>query len=195
MSFDITVCIPSIPPRAALLHRAVGSALAQTLEPAAISIAVDRHHQGAAMTRNRALNAATTEWVAFLDDDDEMYPQHLMTLAAEVERTGADVVFPWFDTAPPKHDPFPPEFETLPYNPEAPHMFPITTLVRRSYAIEVGGFPVYHDPNNTVGAGEDWFFWLAMRDAGAKIVHVSQRTWVWHMDNPKGNTGGLGHRW
>lgn len=195
MSWQITACIPSIAPRKKLLQRAVNSVLNQTLSVSAISIAIDNHHHGAAATRNRALYGATTEWVAFLDDDDEWYPFHLQELAEAAEATGADVVFPWFSTSPPNHDPFPEIFETLPYNPETPHMFPITTLVRRSLAVEVGGFSLETDPNNTVGAGEDWFFWLAMRDIGAKIVHINARTWVWHMDNPDGNTGGLGHRW
>jgi glycosyltransferase involved in cell wall biosynthesis len=195
VSWKITACIPSIVPRHKLLQRAVASVLQQTLPVTSISIAIDNSHEGAAHTRNRALEGASTEWIAFLDDDDEWYPHHLQTLALCAEQTGADVVFPWFNTSPLDHDPFPPIFETLEYNPETPHMFPITTLVRRSMAVEVGGFPLINDPENTVGAGEDWFFWIAMRDAGAKIVHVPQRTWVWHMDNPEGNTGGLGHRW
>ena len=184
---DVTVCIPSIPPRAPLLQRAITSVLAQERPADALSIAIDNHKQGAAMTRNRALFAVKTEWVAFLDDDDEMYQRHLRRLFEHQELTGADVVFPWFDVIG-GLDPFP-VLEGLEFKPETPHSFPITTLVRTQLALEVGGFPVERDPQNTVGAGEDWYFWLKLIEAGAHIVHLNERTWCWHHDS--GNTGGL----
>lgn len=70
----ITVAIPTIPPRRALLRRALRSVQDQTMPAAAISVAVDLDRQGAWVTRQRALNAVQTPWVAFLDDDDEFLP-------------------------------------------------------------------------------------------------------------------------
>lgn len=186
----ITVCIPTIPPRADLLERALRSVMGQTLMPSNIAIAYDTERLGAAATRNRALFTASTEWVAFLDDDDELYPEHLAKLMAHAEATGADVVFPWFDVEG-GGDPFPPDFETREYDPAVPHSFPITTLVRRSFAWAVGGFPP--GVHGEVAAGEDWQFWIAVRDRGAKIRHLSERTWRWHHHGA--NTGGLPDRW
>ena len=66
---DITVAIPTIPPRGALLQRAISSVLSQTLPAGGLSVAVDNQRSGAAGTRARALAAVTSPWVAFLDDD------------------------------------------------------------------------------------------------------------------------------
>jgi glycosyltransferase involved in cell wall biosynthesis len=48
--------------------------------PVVVSAALDIDRQGAAATRQRALEQAGTKWVAFLDDDDEMDPWHLFEL-------------------------------------------------------------------------------------------------------------------
>jgi hypothetical protein len=98
-------------------------------------------------------------------------------------------VFPWFDVEG-GTDPFP-IHEGRVYDPQAPHSFPITTLVRRSLAYAVGGFP----PGVTgeEATGEDWQFWIRLRDVGAAIVHLPERTWTWHHDS--NNTAGLASRW
>jgi len=172
-----------------MLQRAIDSVLTQTYPAIAISIAVDHERKGAAVNRNRALCAASTEWVAFLDDDDEMYPEHLQTLVEHQIATDADVVFPWFDTSS-GADPFP-QFEGRQYDYAEPHMFPITTLVRRQFTFLVGGFPYDHTSKEC--AGEDWQFWLKIRDAGAKFAHVNARTWLWNHHGE--NTSGLPSRW
>jgi glycosyltransferase involved in cell wall biosynthesis len=77
---DITVCIPTIPPRAKMLARALESVAEQTLQPAAIIVEYDHEHTGAAATKNRALAKVTTPLVAFLDDDDHFLPHHLAVL-------------------------------------------------------------------------------------------------------------------
>lgn len=192
LTHEITMCIPSIPIRSDLLLQAIKSVREQSYPVQAISITIDNDKLGAAENRNRALFNTSTEWVAFMDDDDILYPNHLELLVAKQIETEADVVFPWFDTDPPGGDPFPAEFETREYNPAEPHMFPITTLVRRRFAMEVRGFPVA-DPVSAVCAGEDWTFWLKMRDAGAIFAHVPQRTWCWNMKGQ--NTSGLPTRW
>jgi glycosyltransferase involved in cell wall biosynthesis len=188
---DITVCIPSIPPRTEMLQRAIGSVLAQYHPAAGISVSIDHDRLGAAANRNKTFMGVRTEWIAFLDDDDWMRPEHLRTLVETQLETGADVVFPWFDTDPPGCDPFPPAFETRPYNPHEPHMFPITTLVRRELAFKVGGFPP--GVPGEEAAGEDWQFWLLLRDAGARFERADGRTWVWSHHGE--NTSGLPSRW
>ena len=74
---QVTVCIPSIPPRAAYLQRAIASVCAQTYPVSAISVAIDHQRLGAPATRNKAFFQARTEWVVFLDDDDELNPDYL----------------------------------------------------------------------------------------------------------------------
>lgn len=190
MTHQITVCIPSIPPRRDDLSRAVTSVLGQTYPVTAINIAIDHQKLGAAATRNRAFMAAHTPWIAFLDDDDILYPQHLQRLVEHQQATGADVVFPWFDTEPAGNDPFP-QFFGRQYDPQVPHMFPITTLVRRDLAYAVGGFPP--GVPGEEAAGEDWQFWLKMRDRGAVFAHLPERTWLWRHTGR--NTSGLPSRW
>lgn len=191
----ITVCIPSIAPRSALLARAVQSAAAQTLTPFAINIAFDHLHEGHGLTRNRAIREAATEWVAFLDDDDELYPFHLEHLAQCALENDADVVFPWFDVEN-GIDPFP-QFENVPWDPEHPHIFPVTVLVRRSFILRVGEFPGYpsYDNATDIVAGNDYAMWTKVFDAGAKVVHLPERSWKWVHNPPGGNTSGRGDRW
>lgn len=186
---DVTVCIPSIPPRKDKLLRAVKSVINQKEPPDAIAIAIDTEHEGAAVTRNRVLNMATTEFVAFLDDDDEMFPQHLSHLFARQRETEADVVWPWFEMDEWAWDPL--GHEHRDWDPDEPHQFPITTIVRRELALDVGGFPEGYRASETC-AGEDWVFWCRLNDAGAKFVRLAERTWIWHWE---GNTSGLGDRW
>jgi len=188
----ITVVIPSIPPRAHLLHRAVGSVLRQMLPAAALSVVVDHQREGAPVTRQRALDAVGTEWVAFLDDDDEMQPEHLARLMACAEETGADYVYPWY-TVVGGADPMPGHFGR-PWDPADPRQTTITTLVRTELAQEVGFLRPAE--GGTVGGqvwGEDYQFTLGCQRAGAQIVHLPERTWLWHHDS--GNTSGRPDRW
>jgi glycosyltransferase involved in cell wall biosynthesis len=177
-----TICavIPSIPPRARLLQRAIASVLGQTRPVDQLSIAVDREGLGAGATRHRALEAAGTEWVAFLDDDDEWLPPHIEKLLAHAEETGADLVFPWFNTVG-GIDPFPQHFGKV-WDPAEPTHTTIVTMVRRELALKIGGFDDGQEDGFADGntAGEDWRFILRLIDAGAHISHLPERTWKWH---------------
>src|SRR4051812_3654330 len=89
-------------------------------------VAADLHAEGPSILRNRLVGMARTEWVAFVDDDDRVYPEHLSTL---LENSGdADVVYTMCDvegrTWKPEHDC---ELRIL----EAANTIPITALVRR----------------------------------------------------------------
>lgn len=189
---DITVCIPSIPSRTLLLHRAVESVLAQTHPAAAVSIARDLHREGGAATRQRALEAVRTPWVAFLDDDDEMMPEHLEKLFRHAQETNADYVYSWFETVPNGRDPFPPNHFTDPFNPSNPIETTITILVRTEIANRAGGFQPHFEANEE-WPGEDRRFTLACIELGANIQHLPERTWYWHHDS--NNTSGLASRW
>jgi hypothetical protein len=178
-----------------MLENALSSVVRQTWPPDQISVAIDHHGEGASATRNRALDAIDTEWVAFLDDDDEFLPLHLEHLVVKAAETGADLVYPWFDgintdffRLPAEDDPdrlrTP---EGMPFTPhvenrlrgESGNFIPITVLVRTSLVKEVGGFIDQGKPGD-MPTGEDYMLWLRLLDAGAKFVHLNERTWRWN---------------
>src|SRR3546814_17041614 len=68
--------------------------MAQTLPARAVIVQADNDKEGSAVTRNRALEAVRTPWVAFLDDDDQFLPHHLQRLSQALTETHADVVYP-----------------------------------------------------------------------------------------------------
>lgn len=192
---EITVVIPTIPPRRHLLERALESVKAQTLLPQHVIVNEDRQRHGAAITRQRALEQAKTDWVAFLDDDDEFKPGHLSCLAAAAQETGADYVYSWYDVVG-GTDPRPEQFGQQ-FDPCNPTQTTITTLVRTELAQEAGFLP--DTPDTTLRspdryyAGEDWLFTRRCNDLGAYIFHTPFKTWKWwHWG---GNTSGLPDRW
>lgn len=200
----ITVAIPTIPPRKTQLRRALASVAAQTVAPAAVAVAYDLDRQGSAATRNRALAMVDTEWTAFLDDDDQLLPHHLETLAAAARETAADVVYAlprvidgagrqvarqWDWGGGPVFDPG--------LLRRKAHI-QTTCLVRTKIAKEVGGFQWVTDETGAVN--DDHGFFLALLDGGARFHHVHEETFIWNHWNygrpgVPGNTSGQPTRW
>jgi glycosyltransferase involved in cell wall biosynthesis len=187
---NVTVIIPTIPPRRQMLRRAVHSVMSQTVMPGRISIEIDSQHEGSAATRNRALGSLTTDWVAFLDDDDVFLPDHLCALLLHAEDTGADVVYSWpeMNGGP---DPSPDRFG-VPFDPELLKVrsyIPVTSLVRTSaiFGADAEFRPWKGTPY------DDWGFYCQLLEAGAKFSHRPERTWVWNIHGY--NTSGRGDRW
>lgn len=172
---DVTVVIPTIPPRRDnLLQAAVASVWAQDHPVAALSVSVDLHREGAWVVRQRGLDTVRTPWVAFLDDDDEFYPQHLRRLLECAHESGADYVFSYWDlnrTAAVLGDTFGRRFD-----PAAPHHTTMTVMVRTEIAQQVG---FTAPPEGMIVAGEDWRFMLGCIERGANIVHLPEQTWFW----------------
>ena len=85
----VSVIIPAHPARMlnGMLQRALSSVWAQTRVPDAVHIVIDTGREGAAATRQRALMAASTDFVAFLDSDDLFLPKHLEWLMTHQEET------------------------------------------------------------------------------------------------------------
>jgi glycosyltransferase involved in cell wall biosynthesis len=195
MGSGISVVIPTIITRDLLVGRAVASAARQTLQPEAIIVVPDSGPYGAAWTRTRGLEQVRTEWVAFLDDDDEMNVDHLEKLHAHAIATESDFVFSWF-TVMGGTDPFPAN-EHREFDPEDPHQTTVTVLVRTEAAVAVGGFEdgIDGDPGtDTQGnrAGEEFRFAKRIAAAGYKIGKLHERTWTWHHHQHRGgNTSGL----
>lgn len=186
MSSGVTAVIPTIPPRHGVLAHALESVRRQTRPVDDIIVEVDEAGEGAWVTRNRAIARVDTEWIAFLDDDDEWKPNHVELLLGEALRTGADYIFPWFDLGincgqVDRLGHFGREFD-----PTSPHHTTMTILVRTELARAVGF--TAPEPGARV-AGEDWRFTLGCVARGAKIVHLPRRTWIYHCF--PGGTSGL----
>jgi hypothetical protein len=151
-------------------------------------VEVDKYREGAAVVRNRGLQKVTTEWVAFLDSDDQLKKHHLETLVHGAQATGADYLFTWYEPIGFRYDPLP-HFGKV-FDPENPTQTTITTLVRTELAQEVGFRDV--PPGKLVDGqryGEDFQFTVECIAKGAKILHIPERTWLWNAHGA--NTSGL----
>ena len=170
-----------------MLKRALASVQAQTI-PARAVVQLDVTRAGSAATRNAALKGVTSPWVAFLDSDDTMDPEHLERLAAHAEKTGADLVYPWFRVDG-YTDPWPWRYG-MEFDPAAlqrSNFIPVAVLARTDLVREVGGFVA--DPKFAPPAQcDEWGLWLRMLDAGARFAHLPERTWTWVAHS--GNTSG-----
>lgn len=204
-SAPISVVLPTHPARGhvsdpgTLLGRAVASVRAQTLHPAGgISIACDLDGQGAAVTRQRALDEALEAvenldewWVSFIDSDDTWYPHHLETHWRLLRESGADVAHSWFNG----NQPFGPEGEIThrgrQVDPKAPHHITMTLTVRASLA-KAAGFLQPEGWMHPEWAGEDWQFYLRLCEMGAKFIGTPDVTWTYFVHH--GNTSGLPNR-
>lgn len=214
----VSVVIPAHPGRLAngLLAEALQSVWQQTQPPDAVCVAIDRTKAGAPATRQRALDMAQTEWVAFLDSDDLFEPRHLELLSQHARATGADVVYSWFTilqcfpngvrrrlewNSENGDGVFPPSHFTDDFDPEHPIETTITLLVRTELAQQVGMQALDRGGVNT---GEDRAFIMGCLAAGAKISHLKRRTWLWRhhwltmpqggQSGVMGNTSGMPHK-
>lgn len=188
---SVSVSMATIPVRGNLLLKAVTSVLSQTLLPEVISIESDFEHAGAARTKNKALSNVSSEWVAFLDDDDMFLPFHLESLMDAAYASGADVIYPR-----------PLQTEYIP-DPEAfgfgrkfrasaqriGNLIPSTVLARTSFVKYVGGFQEHSSTKL-----DDYGLFLTLLDAGAKFYHLDKQTWVWRF-NSSISTQGFPDKW
>lgn len=193
MTSGITVVIPTHPARMknGLLDRALHSVWSQTLLPDAVNVAVDTEREGAARTRQRALDAVTTRWTAFLDSDDEFLPQHLQRLVETAEVLGAAFIFSWFHMVGGCHDPL--GHFGLPFSPHTPHHTTMTVLCRTDIAQEVGFIPA---ADGAEVGHEDWRFITGFCKIAIErdllMTHLAEHTWNYHCHS--GNTSGVPYR-
>ena len=194
---DVTVVICTIPTRAWMLARAVTSVLSQTVTPGAIVIRYDHERGGHADNRNKAMESVKTDWIAFLDDDDEWDTNHLEVLClAANEHPDAVLIYPWHRIK----DPYGKEVPDLlnggmrPFDEDelrANNYIPVTVLARTLW-LKRAQFPV-SGPGLQWHKCEDWGCWIRMLDNGATFYHHPEITWTWHHHG--GNTAGQGDRW
>lgn len=188
----VSVCIPSIPTRSHMLtSRALPSVFTQTHPVSEIAVALDLKKEGAWENRNNAIKMANSEWIAFLDDDDEFLPHHIEILINTAHEQQADVVWGWFDVIG-GSDPFP-MHRGRQWDVNNAHIFPITCMVRRSLVLDSKA--MFMPDKNDMGAWEfqDFPFWKSIHDAGGKFFGIPDTTWNWHHHGK--NTSGLPNRW
>lgn len=188
MGNGVTVCIPSIQRRSQYLtNRAIPSVLAQTSTVDAISVVLDTEKMGAWGTRNRAISMATTEWIGFLDDDDELMPHHFELLLNTANANNADVVWGWFEVIG-GTDPFP-MHRGRQWDVNQPHIFPITCLVKRQLILDSNAKFCPDTINSGNWGVQDFPFWKKLHEAGGKFLAIPDTTWKWHHHGE--NTSGL----
>lgn len=167
---DVTVITPTLPERPGMLAAATASVAAQTVPPVAHLIGVDYARRGPAAVRSDLVAAATTEWVAFLDDDDVLDPDHLAVLLANSD--GYDVVGAYcrFDGPPLLAKYHNRRFDRRVLSLHG--IFPITVIARRQPVIDADGF-------RAGDRYEDWSLWNRMADNGCTFHIVPRETWTY----------------
>lgn len=180
----VTVAIAAHPARfnGGLLARAFASVVAQTHIPETIIVVNDSERRGAGWTRQTLLRHVDTEWIAWLDSDDEWEPEHLEKLLRVAVDTDSVFVYSWF------HGGDPLGHFGLPFNPCTPHHTTMGILVRTDIAKEVG----FIDSEPGPFSNEDWAFITGVSklacERGLKMTHLAERTWTYHQHGQ--NTSG-----
>jgi glycosyltransferase involved in cell wall biosynthesis len=169
---SVSVITATIPGREQFLRRAINSVANQTLKPQAHLIGVDYAKRGGAAMKTDLGFAAESKWIAILDDDDWLYPEHLAALVEAAETQHCDVAYSWCDVAG--------ENPWLGYNqPFDPELLKTTSIVshnaivRTNLFVELGGFKQVK--------GYDWLFWVAAHQAGARFTCVERPTWLYDL--------------
>ena len=125
------------------------------------------HGPDLATARNQGAEHATSEWLVFLDTDDELLPGYVDAMG----RASGDLRAPTLELA--YHDrrvrPDLTKRDIERMNPCC-----IGTAIRRELLLDLGGFPAFE-------AWEDWGLFLRAVRRGATIEHVPgavYRSWV-----------------
>lgn len=165
---DVTIVIPIFGDHdrwAALAERAVASAVAQTHRAKIVVSAGDTLQEA----RNRPAMEATTEWLCFLDADDELdrrYVEHMLAGEGDIRQPSTlGIVDGVEDEAP----------VLIPVRPlsESNHIV-IGAFVRTDIFHRVGGFDDF-------AAFEDWDLWRRCVSAGARVCPVREAIYRVHV--------------
>lgn len=192
MSPTVSVVIPTYN-RRAYVQEAIDSVLAQTYRDFEIIVVDDgstdgtgealaacygdritylwQENQGESVARNRAIDLARGEFIAFLDSDDVWLPEKLARQVPVLKGSpgavlvGAEAAAIDKDGHPIERPPYchgwherPPTLESLLLHEQS--FPPSLAVVRRSAVAELGGFDAH------IRYGEDWELWLRLRQLG-----------------------------
>ncbi len=185
--------------RASLLGRALSSVVAQSERDWELLVADDgstdetrellgqwqardrrircwRHsNRGQAASRNRMLEQARGQWIAFLDSDDELHPSHLATRRQAIEAQPAIEL--WLSPMRVVGSPL------VPCMVEHGRMIHVDRcigvgmlLVRREAMLAIGGFP-------DVGYAEESALMQRLLASGIDTGRLGARTYVYHRNH------------
>jgi hypothetical protein len=153
-------------------------------------LVVHETNRGAIRAANTALYASRGDFVGILDDDDVLFPDHVSTLVAVLERSGADIA----------HSDAISAFYDVASNPDAPYGYsiflnkpgeptdlyitdgigPMAALFRRTLALDVGGY------DENLPHCEDWDMWIRLSQR-TDFVHVPRVTAMYSIRNDDTN--------
>jgi glycosyltransferase involved in cell wall biosynthesis len=143
-----------------------------------IRVLRNEENRGPAAARNAALWHATGDLVAYLDGDDEYYPDYL----EQVDRFGAraDVLVFGYDLV---HDDAGPGSPRMTWDPGRRRdrlfveniMTPLGVAHRRDLWAAVGGF------DESLRFEEDWDFWKRLARAGASFAYLPLKSGLYHI--------------
>lgn len=136
---DVTVVIPVGPYHASLARRAIASCEAQTV-PVTVLVVPDRNSRGPAFARNYGLARVDTEYVVFLDADDELAPTFVERCLSAYDGTRY-IYTDWLQGDERKEAP------DCPWTNRTWHC--ITTLLPTAWARDVGGFNEHTEAEDT----------------------------------------------
>jgi glycosyltransferase involved in cell wall biosynthesis len=164
----IAVITPTIENRKDLLEECMVSVQNQTINSHVNQfVKTDYYGRGCGTIRNELVNyiEPNFDWLAFLDDDDVMLPNHLELLANEAD--SADVIYSDVETVG-----WQKSWISRPFNLEEikiRNYIPVTVLIRRSVFEQFGGFKRVF--------AEDWDLWKRLGSAGIRFSYVPKVTW------------------
>lgn len=177
---DITVIIPVASYHIDLLPRALASVRAQTI-PCAVLPIFDEAGKGAGWCRNRGLEQTTTEWVIFLDADDELMPtfaERTLAVAQEMARAKQPryVYTDFIDTDGKRY-----RTSDCPWMEKRWHA--VTTLMPLSWAQAVGGF------DEDMEYAEDSEFYAHLTRTGHCGVRLPEVLFTYHKGGRRSKQG------
>ncbi|MGH3715456.1 MAG: glycosyltransferase family 2 protein [Micromonosporaceae bacterium] len=151
-----------------------------------------RRRRGLPVARNSGLQAASGDFVGFLDDDDVLLPHHLVTALKAHDEDRLDAVYTTCLVSPRRLNPastvtgVPHRFD-VDFDPEllsVCNFMPVHSLLFRRLP-DTARF----DP--TLPALEDWDMWLRLvRDHGARLRHIPEPTVIYHRIRDTGSMTG-----
>lgn len=177
---DVSVIIPIGPRHDKIAERAIESVKRQTVAVRLVTVK-DVNGRGPGWARNRGVEACDTEWIAFVDADDELEPEFIAeTLKAVEPYKDVYAYTDWYeddDEAIVKVKQAPEPCKVWQFNNNF-HL--ISALIPRAWFEHVGGFD-----ETLVKGGEDREFWYRLTRAGCCGVRVGKPLAWYHEGGAK----------